>query len=144
MYRRRRVAGMAQGFTLVELLVVIAILGLLASLVGPRVIKRFGDAKADAARLQIADLGAGLDVFFLDVGRYPSTTEGLEALVIDPGSIEGWNGPYLKKSAVPEDPWGQAFVYKAPGDHGPYDLSSAGADGRTGGEGDAADVVSWE
>lgn len=133
-----------QGFTLVELLVVIAILGLLASLVGPQVMKQFGDAKVDAARLQIADLGAGLDIFYLDVGRYPTTSEGLQALVQDPGSADGWNGPYMKKSTVPKDPWGHDYQYSFPGDNGVYDLFSLGADNRSGGEGDNSDIVSWD
>ena len=133
-----------RGFTLVELLVVIAILGLLAGLVGPQVMRQFGGAKADATRLQIAELNAGLDIFYLDVGRYPNTNEGLRALVSNPGSVEGWDGPYLRKREVPEDSWGRAFHYTSPGDHGPYDLYSLGADGKEGGSEDAADIASWD
>jgi general secretion pathway protein G len=133
-----------RGFTLIELLVVIAILGFIASLVGPSVIKQFGGAKRDTARLQIADLGAALDLYYLDLGRYPTTAEGLSALVSAPEDGRDWDGPYLKKSAVPHDPWGSAYEYKAPGDNGPYDLFSYGADHQLGGERDAADVVSWE
>ncbi len=134
----------APGFTLIELLVVIAILGFIASLVGPSVIKQFSGAKADTARLQIADLGAALDLYYLDLGRYPTTAEGLPALVAAPDGVPKWDGPYLKKSAVPKDPWGNAYHYKAPGDNGPYDLFSLGADNQTGGEHDNADVVSWK
>lgn len=133
-----------RGFTLVELLVVIAILGLLASLVGPAVMKRFRGAKVDAARLQLADLDAGLDIFYLDTGRYPSTSEGLQALVQDPGSVASWSGPYLKKSDLPKDPWGYEYQYASPGDSRAYDLFSLGADHRPGGEGDNADVASWD
>jgi general secretion pathway protein G len=132
------------GFTLIELLVVIAILGFIASLVGPSVIKQFGGAKVDTARLQIADLSAALDLYYLDLGQYPSTAEGLAALVAMPNDVRDWDGPYLKKSAVPSDPWGNAYEYKSPGDNGPYDLVSYGADHQLGGERDNADVVSWD
>jgi general secretion pathway protein G len=133
-----------RGFTLIELLVVIAILGLVASLVGPSVMRQFGGAKADTARLQIADLSAALDLYYLDLGRYPTTAEGLAALVSAPESAREWNGPYLRKTAVPNDPWGNAYLYKAPGENGPYDLMSYGADRQLGGERDAADIASWE
>lgn len=132
------------GFTLVELLVVIAILGLLVGLVGPRVMSHFAAAKADVAQLQIEDLGAALDLFYLDNGRYPTTEEGLEALVEAPASLPEWAGPYLKKKSVPSDPWGRPYRYAAPGQHGPYDLYSHGADGAPGGSGDNRDVTSWE
>lgn len=131
------------GFTLIELLVVLVILGLLAGLVGPQVLKYVGGAKSDTARLQIEELGGGLDLYHLEVGRYPTTEEGLEALVEAPPGIDRWNGPYLKKKKVPEDPWGRAYVYRSPGQHGPYDLYSLGADGSEGGEGDNRDIVSW-
>jgi general secretion pathway protein G len=133
-----------RGFTLIELLVVIAILGLVASLVGPSVIRQFGGAKTDTARLQIADLSAALDLYYLDLGRYPTTAEGLAALVAAPEAARGWNGPYLKKTAVPSDPWGNSHLYKAPGDNGPYDLLSYGADSQLGGERDSADITSSE
>lgn len=131
------------GFTLIELLVVIAILGLVAGLVGPQIMKQFAGAKADTARLQIVDLGAGLDLFYLDLGRYPSTDEGLAALTAAPAQNSDWNGPYLKK-AIPEDPWGQAYRYRSPGDNAPYELVSYGADQQPGGSGDNADLTSWE
>lgn len=133
-----------RGFTLIELLVVIAILGLVASLVGPSVMRQFGSAKADTARLQIADLSAALDLYYLDIGRYPTTAEGLASLVSAPETAREWNGPYLKKTSVPIDPWGNAYVYKAPGQNGPYDLLSYGADGQLGGKRDGADIASWE
>src|SRR4029078_9369338 len=132
------------GFTLIELLVVIAILGLIAGLVGPSVMKKFGGAKVDTARLQIADLGAALDLYFIDLGQYPTTTEGLAALVAAPPGVADWNGPYLKKGSVPSDPWGQPYQYKSPGDNGAYDLFSYGADRQPNGEKDNADIVSWK
>jgi general secretion pathway protein G len=131
------------GFTLIELLVVMIIIGLLAALVGPRFIRQEEKAKIKAARAQIELLSTSLDTYRLDVGRYPSSEEGLDALLRKPGSVEKWDGPYLKKD-VPLDPWGKAYVYKSPGDHGSFDLLSYGADGVSGGEGDNHDIASWE
>jgi general secretion pathway protein G len=131
------------GFTLIELLVVLVILGLLAGLVGPQVLRHVGGAKSDTAALQIAELGAGLDVYHLEVGRYPSSNEGLQALVEAPPSATNWRGPYLKKNKVPKDPWGNDYIYRFPGEHGAYDLFSYGADNAEGGEGDNRDIVSW-
>jgi general secretion pathway protein G len=131
----------ARGFTLVELLVVMVILGLLAALVVPAYLGRERKARSQAAKTQIELLGTALDTFRLDIGRYPSSQEGLNALRGAPG-IPGWDGPYLKKD-VPLDPWGRAYVYNAPGEHGEYDLYSYGADGAPGGDGDARDVTSW-
>jgi general secretion pathway protein G len=131
------------GFTLIELLVVLVILGLLAGLVGPQVLRHLGGAKSDTAQLQISELGAGLDLYHLEVGRYPSSNEGLQALVEAPPSVSNWHGPYLKKSTLPKDPWGNAYNYRYPGDNGPYDLYSYGADNAEGGEGDNRDIVSW-
>ncbi len=133
-----------RGFTLLELLVVLVILGLLASLVGPQVLKQVGGSKSKAAALQIAEFGTALDLFSLEVGRYPTSQEGLEALIQKPGNVRFWNGPYLKKKVIRTDPWGNDYIYRSPGDHGDYDLYSLGADNRDGGEGDDADVVSWE
>jgi general secretion pathway protein G len=131
-----------RGFTLIELLVVMVIVGLLVALVGPRVFPKLGKGKQAAAKAQIELLGQTLDHFRLDVGRYPSMQEGLNALVTNPG-IENWEGPYLKK-ALPNDPWGKPYHYQAPGTHGEYDLFSYGRDGSPGGEGEDKDVASWE
>lgn len=132
------------GFTLIELLVVIIILGLLVGLVGPRLFGRVGQSKQATAHAQIELLSAGLDQFRLDVGGYPTTAQGLDALVRNPG-VASWNGPYLKKAGIPKDPWGNQYSYKCcPGDHGDYDLWSFGADNAPGGEGENADATSWE
>ncbi len=133
-----------QGFTLLEILVVLVILGLLASLVGPQVFKQLASSKTKTAALQIEELGAALDLYRLEVGSYPSTDEGLQALIEAPSGSPGWNGPYLKKKVIRDDPWGNAYVYKFPGDHGEYDLISYGADRKEGGDGENRDVVSWE
>jgi len=132
-----------KGFTLIELLVVMVIIGLLAALVGPRFIRQEEKAKVKAAKAQIELLSTSLDTFRLDVGRYPTTQEGLEALRTQPGGLERWDGPYLKKD-VPLDPWGKPYIYKSPGDHGPFDILSYGADGAPGGDGDNHDISSWE
>lgn len=136
--RRRRGAG----FTLLELLVVMVIIGLLAGFVGPRFFAQIGKSEVKTARAQIDALGKALDQYRLDVGRYPSTEEGLPALNEKPADSTRWLGPYLKKG-VPQDPWGQAYVYRAPGEHGEYDLLSLGKDGKPGGTGDNEDIVSW-
>jgi general secretion pathway protein G len=138
-----RNSSASAGFTLVELIVVVIIIGLLAGLVVPQFIKQEEKATAKAAKAQIELLGTALDTYRLDVGRYPSTQEGLQVLSQRPGGVDRWDGPYLKK-AVPNDPWGKPYVYKSPGDHGPYDIISYGADGVPGGEGNNRDVTSWE
>ena len=132
-----------QGFTLIELLVVLVILGLLASIAGPKVMNYLGGAKSDSAKLQVEEFGASLDLFKLETGRYPTSQEGLQALVQAPSGLTGWNGPYLKKKAVPKDPWGNEYRYVSPGQHGPYDLSSLGPDNRDGGDGENKDLTSW-
>jgi general secretion pathway protein G len=141
--RRRGPGSLDQaGFTLIELLIVVIILGVLAGLVGPRLFGRVGQSRQAAARVQIELLGAALDQFKLDVGRYPSGQEGLQALQQSPGNAPGWEGPYLKKD-VPRDPWGNPYQYQSPGEHGEYDLASLGSDGTPGGDGEASDVTSW-
>jgi general secretion pathway protein G len=132
------------GFTLVEILVVITIIGLIMALVAPRVLNYLSEAKIKAARIQIESLASTLDLYYLDTGRYPSTSEGLAALVERPAGLEGWNGPYLKGGFVPNDPWGHPYVYRMPGEHGAYDIISYGSDGQEGGTGTAADVASWQ
>ena len=142
--RRRRSANCGErGFTLVEILVVITIIGLIMGLVGPRVLNYLTESKAKAAKIQIESFASALDLYFLDNGRYPSSSEGLGALVQRPGSTMSWNGPYLKGAIVPNDPWGNAYLYRAPGQHGTYDIMSYGADGQEGGTGSGTDIVSW-
>jgi general secretion pathway protein G len=123
------------GFTLVEILVVITIIGLIMSLVGPRVLTYLSDSKVKTARIQIQGFSAALDLYYLDNGRYPTSTEGLGALAQKPDGSATWNGPYLNGNLVPKDPWGRPYVYKFPGQHGAYDIVSLGPEGR---EGDAA------
>jgi general secretion pathway protein G len=139
----RRNSSASAGFTLIELIVVVVIIGLLAGLVLPQFIRQEEKAKMKTAKAQIELFGTALDTFRLDVGRYPSTEEGLQALRQKPGALERWDGPYLKKD-LPEDPWGKAYVYRSPGEHGPYDILSYGADGVQGGDGDNRDITSWE
>lgn len=132
-----------KGFTLIELLVVMIILGLLAALVGPKFFSQVGKAKTKTAKTQIELFGTALDTLRLDVGRYPATDEGLEALRSDPG-MKNWDGPYLPKN-VPMDPWQNPYIYKYPGENGvEYDLSSYGADGALGGTGEDQDVANWK
>ena len=138
-----RALGNQGGFTLIELLVVIIVLGLLVGLVGPRLFGRVGQSKQAAARAQIELLGAALDQYRLDIGAYPNSGQGLDALQRNPNA-PNWNGPYLKK-AVPKDPWGNQYKYRCcPGQNGEYDLWSEGADGAPGGDGENADITSWD
>lgn len=132
-----------KGFTLLELIVVMVILGLLAALIGTNYIKKSESAKVKAAKVQIEMLGQALDSYRLDTGNYPTTSEGLNALITDPG-VDGWDGPYLRKNLVPKDPWGKPFHYQSPGTHGEYDLFSYGKDNTQGGEGYGKDINSWE
>jgi general secretion pathway protein G len=132
-----------RGFTLVEMLVVITIIGLIMGLVGPRVLNYLSESKVKTARIQIQSFASALDLFYLDVGRYPSSAEGLVALVRPTGVVAAWNGPYLKGTSVPNDPWGRPYAYRSPGEHGAYDVVSYGADGQEGGSGTAADIANW-
>ena len=135
--------GLLRGFTLLELLVVMVIIGLLASYVGPKYFGQIGKSEVKTARAQMDSFGKALDQYRLDTGHYPQTELGLSALVVRPPNEPKWSGPYLAK-AVPPDPWGHPYIYKAPGDHADYDLSSLGKDGQPGGTGEAADINSWE
>jgi general secretion pathway protein G len=125
-------------------LVVLAILGLLVGLVGPQVMKTLGSSKTKTARIQIEELSGALDIYRLEVGRYPTSDEGLDALVEQPGNASNWNGPYLKKSKVPQDPWGYDYNYRSPGEHGSFDIWSLGMDNREGGDGEDQDILGWE
>jgi general secretion pathway protein G len=141
--RRRRTRQSERGFTLVEMLVVITIIALIMALVGPRVLNYLAESKAKTAKIQIESLATALDLYFLDAGQYPASSEGLNALLQRPGSTATWNGPYLKGNAVPSDPWGRPYLYRSPGQHGSYDIISFGADGQEGGTGAGADITSW-
>ena len=143
--RRRRPAALRSGeagFTLVEILVVITIIGLIMAIVGPRVLNYLGESKVKAAKIQIESFSSALDLFYLDMGRYPASGDGLAALVQRPGSAQAWNGPYLKGGVVPNDPWGHPYVYRSPVDRAPYEIVSFGSDGQEGGTGTAADISS--
>src|ERR1700761_6082624 len=129
-----------QGFTLVEMLVVITIIGLIMGLIGPRVLNYLSESKVKAARIQLQSFASALDLFYLDAGRFPSTSEGLAALVKPTPGVASWNGPYLRGGNVPQDPWNHGYVYRSPGEHGPYDIVSYGSDGQEGGSGTAADL----
>jgi general secretion pathway protein G len=143
--RRRAVRGDNDaGFTLVEMLVVITIIGLIMALVGPRVVNYLSESKVKAAKIQVESFASALDLFYLDAGRYPTSNEGLPALAARPGSLDTWNGPYVRGGLVPADPWGHPYVYRSPGEHGAYDIVSFGSDGQEGGTGTAADIESWK
>ncbi|MGJ4929150.1 type II secretion system major pseudopilin GspG [Bradyrhizobium sp. HKCCYLS2038] len=129
-----------QGFTLVEMLVVITIIGLIMGLVGPRVLNYLSESKVKAAKIQMQSLASALDLFNLDAGRYPSSSEGLVALTRRTPGIAGWNGPYLKGGSVPNDPWNHPYIYRAPGGRSAFDIVSLGSDGQEGGSGTAADI----
>jgi len=138
----RRAMRRIGGFTLLELLVVMVIIGLLASIVAPQYFAQIGKSNAKVARAQIESFGQALDQYRLDVGRYPSSEQGLAALRAAPTNEAKWRGPYLKRD-IPSDPWGTPYQYRSPGQHGEYDLLSLGSDAQPGGDGEAADVVSW-
>lgn len=132
-----------RGFTLLELLVVLVVLGLLAGLVAPKYFAQLGRSEAKVARAQIEGLAKALDLYRLEVGHYPSTEQGLQALVTAPPDENRWTGPYLQKQ-LPQDPWGRNYLYRQPGEHGEYDLLSMGKDGQPGGDGENAEVTSWQ
>lgn len=131
-----------RGFTLLELLVVMVIIGLLAAYVGPKYFSQVGKSEVKTTRAQIVGFEKALQQYRLDVGRFPSTEQGLQALVSKPATVAKWDGPYLEKT-VPLDPWGHPYVYVSPGEHGDVDISSTGRDGRPGGDGLDADITSW-
>lgn len=136
--------GSQGGFTLLELLVVLGIIALLAGIVGPQVMKHTGESKVKAAKVQIEDLSAALDMYKLDNGNYPTTDQGLKALIEAPEGSKRWNGPYLSKSKMPLDPWQEDYHYASPGTHGKFDLYTYGADNKEGGDGEDQDIASWE
>ena len=136
-FRTYRMSGM----TLIEILVVLVLIAIVMGIVGGQFIQRGEKAKGDAARIEIGQIGQALDLYKLEVGRYPTTQEGLQALVTAPAGVTNWNGPYWKKNSVPKDPWGNEYKYAAPGQNGPYDIVSYGADGKEGGEGPNKDIT---
>ncbi|MCW1842725.1 type II secretion system major pseudopilin GspG [Prosthecomicrobium hirschii] len=140
----KRLDRLRAGFTLVEMLVVLVIIGLLVGLVGPRVFNQLSDAKTKTARIQIESFTNALDLFFLDMSRYPTTAEGLNALMVRPNNAATWNGPYLRGNGVPRDPWNNAYLYRSPGQGRPYEIVSLGSDGREGGTDSAADLNNWQ
>ncbi len=140
--RDRPSAFAGSGFTLLELLVVMVIIGLLAAYVGPKYFSQIGKSEIKVTKAQIDALEKALDAYRLDVGRYPSTEQGLAALDARPNNEAKWQGPYLKK-AVPADPWGKPYQYRSPGEKGEFDLFSFGKDGQAGGEGENADITNW-
>jgi general secretion pathway protein G len=139
-HSRKRMSGM----TLIEILVVLVLIGIVMGVVGGNFISRGEKAKADAAKIEIGQIGQSLDLFKLEIGRYPSSQEGLQALIAQPPGVNNWNGPYWKKSTLPRDPWGNEYKYIAPGQSGPYDIVSLGADGKEGGDGVNKDIVSGQ
>lgn len=141
--KKQSIQSRLSGFTMMELLIVLVIIGLLAALVGPTLYKRIKPARQSVTRAQIGNFMTALDSFFIDAGRFPTSQEGLKALRTKPEGLKKWLGPYLKKE-VPLDPWGNAFVYRAPGRNGGYEMLSYGADGREGGDGENQDITSWK
>jgi len=130
--------------TLIEILVVLVLIGVVMGIVGGNFIGQGESAKRKAAKIEIEQIGQTLDLFKLEVGRYPTSQEGLQALITAPAGLTNWNGPYWKKGTVPKDPWGNEYKYASPGQHGAYDIVSLGADGKEGGDGPNKDITSWE
>lgn len=141
--RARSHRFVTSGFTLIELMVVLVILAMLTTIAAPRVTKYLSKAKVETAKIQVEALGAAVDGFVLDVGRPPNPTEGLQSLLTAPPGASNWNGPYIKKAASLTDPWGTAYQYRQPGQHGDFDVFTFASDGKQGGEGDAADIGTW-
>ena len=139
----RSIAGI-RGMTLIEILVVLTLIGIVMGIVGGNYLGQGEKAKQKAAKIEIEQIGQTLDMFKLEVGRYPTTQEGLQALLTAPTGVTNWNGPYWKKSTLPKDPWTNEYKYASPGQHGAYDLWSYGADGKEGGEGTDKDITSWQ
>jgi len=133
----------ARRLTLIEILVVLVLIAIVMGIVGGQFIQRGEKAKGDAARIEIGQIGQALDLYKLEIGRYPTTQEGLQALITAPAGVTNWNGPYWKKAQIPKDPWGNEYKYAMPGQHGAYDIISYGADGKEGGEGADKDITSW-
>ena len=138
----RSVPRASRGMTLIEILVVLVLIGIVLGIVGGNFIGRGEKAKADAAKIEIGQIGQALDLYKLETGRYPSSSEGLQALVAAPAGATNWNGPYWKKSSIPKDPWGNDYRYTSPGQKGAYDIVSLGADGKEGGDGTNKDISS--
>lgn len=130
----------SRGFTLLELVMVLVIIGVILAMVGPRVFNSLGRASTERAKVQIEQLGSALELYKLDTGRFPTTQEGLGALLSAPSGVANWNGPYLKDAKHLKDPWSRDFTYRSPGDKAAYDLVSLGADGKEGGEGENKDI----
>jgi len=139
----RCIARDERGMTLLEVLIVMVILGLLAALGSTQLMAYLGRARTDSARLQIQELSTALDLFRIDVGRLPSSAEGLGVLVQPPPNLKSWRGPYLRKTSALLDPWGRPYIFRSPGEHGEFDLSSLGSDGNLGGNGEDRDVANW-
>ena len=131
------------GITLLEVLVVLAIMAAIALVIGPRVLKYIGKAKTETSAIQIENIATGVELYFLETGKYPTTQEGLQALIIKPDDVEGWDGPYMKKAESITDPWGQTYHYEYPGKHSLFDIYSLGADNTEGGQGDNEDITNW-
>jgi general secretion pathway protein G len=143
--RSQRHDHASAGFTLVEMLVVLTIIGLIMGLIGPRVLGYLSESKVKTAKLQIESFSSALDLFYIDTGRYPTSSEGLESLAVRPSGVEVWNGPYVKGARIPTDPWGHPYQYRSPVERlPPYEIMSLGSDGSEGGTGNAADVASYE
>jgi general secretion pathway protein G len=142
MIQRRMQRNVSRGMTLIEILVVLVLIGIVLGIVGGNFIGKGEKAKADAARIEIGQISQALDLYKLEIGRYPTSQEGLQALVAAPAGVANWNGPYWKSGSVPKDPWRNEYRYVAPGQKGPYEIVSLGADGKEGGEGPDKDISS--